>query len=126
MPMTAAPAGTRIRIGRLLDRRRGRFRRTLVLLLGALERAGATPSESGAAVHDLCARELAKRVRLLRREISHSPPPASSRRDLLDAIRTEVDDYLAGETADLADDEAIARRMAARVPRLLPRPRRDA
>ena len=109
------PAGARNRIDRLLDRRRARFRRALVLLLGEHGR-GATRSELAAAIHDLCVRELAGRIRIVRHELAQSrvAPPGLPARELFDAIRAEVTGYLTDETTDLAGDEQIALRLAAR------------
>ncbi|MEK7474784.1 MAG: hypothetical protein AAB152_04025 [Candidatus Coatesbacteria bacterium] len=119
-----SPTAIRVRIDRLLNQRRARFRRALVLLLTRHGRTGATPQELIAAVHDLCVRELAKRVRIVSHELSQgraarADTPAAR---LFDGIRAEVTGYLSEETSDLAVDEEIARQLITRLPRRLPRP----
>ena len=123
-----SPTAVRVRIDRLLTQRRGRFRRALVLLLTQHGRTGATARELADAVHNLCVRELAKRVRIVRHELAQvrTGRAGETSARLFGGIRAEVTGYLSDETTDLAVDEQIARQLIARparrLPRRLPRP----
>ena len=117
-------AAARRLIERDLEPRRHAFREALLLVLlehpdaaGRAERQGTM-----ARVHDLCAKELAERVRIagtaLRRAYAGGPEITTS--ILLDELKREVEGYLTSELADLAADEYLVTRLLDRLPGFLP------
>ena len=113
----------RVLIRGLLEPRRVRFRNGLLRVM--LEHAGATRlarEETLAKVHDLCARELAERVRIagnaLRRAWTGTPEVGVQL--LLGEIREEILAVLDDETGDLAEDERLVTLLLDRLPGFLP------
>lgn len=113
----------RVAIRAMLEPRRARFRNGLLRVL--LEHAGASRiarEETLEKIHDLCAKELAERVRLagdlIRRAWSGTPDVGVQL--LLGEIREEILAVLDDETGDLAEDERLAGLLVDRLPGILP------
>ena len=110
-------------IRRQLEPRRTRFRHGLLRVM--LEHAGASRiarEETLEKVHDLCAKELAERVRiagdLLRRAWTGTPEVGVQL--LLGELREEIMAVLDDETGDLAEDERLVGLLVDRLPGFLP------
>lgn len=106
-----------------MEPRRIRFRDGLLRVM--LEHAGASRlarEETLEKVHDLCAKELAERVRiagdLLRRAWTGTPEVGLQL--LLAEIREEIMGVLNDETGDLAEDERLVAILVDRLPGFLP------
>ncbi len=110
-------------IRNLLEPRRARFRHGLLRVM--LEHAGMpriARAETLEKVHDLCAQELAERVRIagdaLRQSWTGTPGVGITL--LAGEIREEIMGVLDDETGDLAEDERLVTIMLDRLPGLLP------
>lgn len=113
----------RVMIRHLLEPRRVRFRYGLMRVM--LEHAGASRiarEETLEKVHDLCAKELAERVRIagdaLRRAWTGTPEVGMQL--LLGELREEIMAVLDEETGDLAEDERLVTILVDRLPGFLP------
>ena len=77
-----------------------------------------------ARIHDLCAKELAERVRIAAEDLkqAYAGGPTSSTEILLEELRQEIEGYITGEMADLVDDERLAAAVLHRLPHMLSAP----
>jgi hypothetical protein len=127
MKWTPAQATTaRMLIEQHLAPRREQVRKAM---LGILLEAGIDPrpsvNETLARVHDLCAKELAERVRIAADDLkrAYASGPETSAELLLEDLRLEVEQFITGEMADLVDDERLAATLLGQLPRFLSTPR---
>ena len=76
-------------------------------------------------VHDLCAKELAERVRIAAGELkrAYASPTEGATDILLEDLQQEIGLVITGEMADLVDDERLAALLLKNLPRFLPEPR---
>lgn len=118
----AQTTAARMVIDRLLAPRRLQVRQAMLRIL--LE-SGVDPMPSAddvlARVHDLCAKELAERVRIaagaLRAAYATDDPTATDL--LLEELRGEVEACITESMADLVDDERLAASILGRLPSVL-------
>lgn len=123
-PVQATTA--RLLIEQHLAPRREQVRKALMAIL--LE-AGLDPrppaEETLARVHDLCAKELAERVRIAAHDLkqAYASGPEAATDILLEDLRLEIEACITEEMADLVDDERLAAALLHQLPSFLAPPR---
>jgi len=91
--------------------------------------AGADPrpsvNDTLARVHDLCAKELAERVRIAADELkkAYASGPETSTHILLEDLRQEIELCVSDELSDLVGDELLAKALIDHLPKFLADPR---
>ncbi len=124
---TPAKATTaRLLIEQHLAPRREQVRKAM---LGILLEAGLDPRPPAddvlSRIHDLCAKELAERVRIAADDLkkAYASGPEAATEIVLEDLRQEVESCITGEMADLVDDERLAAALLHRLPKFLPAPK---
>jgi len=122
----AQTTAARLLIEQHLAPRREQVRKAMMAIL--LE-AGLDPKppaeETLSRVHDLCAKELAERVRIAANDLkqAYAVGPEAGTDLLLDDLRLEIEQCITVEMADLVDDERLAAALLHQLPRFLTPPR---
>ena len=122
MDETEAVREAREAIERMLAPRRVRLRQTLAKFLLETDTDSAKADSVLARIHDLCAKELAERVRITADELKRAYAGTArglAESDLLAGIKSEIENALTGEMADLVEDERMAAALLSRLPRFL-------
>jgi hypothetical protein len=122
---TAQATAARLLIDRLIAPRREQVRRAMMrILLESHLDPQPSAEDTLSRVHDLCAKELAARVRLAAVELAkaYRGGPEIATDILLEDLRLEVEHCIADEMADLVDDERLAATLLGRLPTVLPAP----
>lgn len=117
----AAAASARERIEALLAPRRLSVRRDLTRLVLEAAPGRAGTEDALARVHDLCAKELAERTRIVSAELARAyrGDRAIATEILLAELKAEIQGYLEDEVGALAEDERLAAAIRSRLPRFL-------
>lgn len=124
MPNLVPSVVARLLVEHEVAPRRERFRKALLHALQARPTGGGPAGRDWtmSRVHELCAAELADRVRIaadaLRR--AYAEGQAVPAADLAGQLKLEVDGYLNAELADLARDEHLVTKLLDRLPRAMP------